>query len=88
MSAPSHTVRAYLDCQRNVSSTAARLAVHENTVAQRLRRIEERLGHTLRSRSTELNVAPRPRDLTPLAWAGDPPILVPGPAAPGQVSSS
>lgn len=67
------TVRAYLDCQCNVASTAARIGIHENTVAKRLRKIEEQLGIPLRARSTELDVALRLRALGPKAWlAGSP----------------
>lgn len=39
------TLRAYLDADRNASSTAAALGVSRTTVSNRLRAIEERLGH-------------------------------------------
>jgi PucR C-terminal helix-turn-helix domain/GGDEF-like domain len=39
------TLRAYLDADRNVSSAAAALGVNRNTVTNRLRTIEMRIGH-------------------------------------------
>lgn len=38
------TLRAYFSAGRNVSSTAAALGVNRRTVANRLHRVEERLG--------------------------------------------
>lgn len=39
------TLRAYLSCRRDRAATAARLVIHPNTVAQRLRRIEKLCDH-------------------------------------------
>lgn len=41
------TLRAHIACRRDRSATAARLVIHPNTVAQRLRRIEKLCGHDL-----------------------------------------
>jgi|GEM_PF-2360621 len=62
------TVRAYLDCQLNVASTAALIHVHENTVKHRLGQIRMRLGRSVRARATELDVALRLRELDAGAW--------------------
>ncbi|MGC1164775.1 MAG: helix-turn-helix domain-containing protein [Solirubrobacterales bacterium] len=50
------TLRAYLAADRNVSSAAAMLSVDRNTVARRIRAIEERIGCPLNSCATELDV--------------------------------
>ena len=57
------TLRAYFGAERNVSSAAAILGVSRRTVANRLRRIEERLGHSLSSDLAEIEVALRLEDL-------------------------
>lgn len=51
------TLRAYFQSDRNVSSAAAILGVTRRTVANRLRAIEERLGRSLMSASSGLEVA-------------------------------
>ncbi|HEU4461607.1 MAG TPA: helix-turn-helix domain-containing protein [Solirubrobacterales bacterium] len=51
------TLRAYFEAERNVSSAAAALGVNRNTVAKRLRSIEERLGRTLSSSAAEIEAA-------------------------------
>jgi hypothetical protein len=53
------TLRAYFETKRNVSSTANRLRVVRNTVENRLREIEERLGRPLHTCSAQLEVALR-----------------------------
>jgi hypothetical protein len=57
------TLRAYFETRRNVSSTANRLGVVRNTVENRLREIEERLGRPLHTCSAQLEVALRLEDL-------------------------
>jgi hypothetical protein len=51
------TLRAYLRAERNASSAAAALGVVRNTVDNRLRTVEERLGRTLHPCPAELEVA-------------------------------
>jgi len=51
------TLRAYFEAGRNVSSAAAILRASRNTVASRLRAIEEQLGRPLSSCAAELEVA-------------------------------
>jgi hypothetical protein len=51
------TLRAYLDADRNVSSAAAALGVSRNTVTNRLRTIEMRIGHLRPSVSGDLALA-------------------------------
>lgn len=53
------TLRAYYAAERNASSAASALGVTRHTVENRLRAIEDKLGHTLRSRQAELEVALR-----------------------------
>lgn len=53
------TLRAYLGTAHHASSAAALLGVHERTVANRIRTIEERLGRSVATRSAELDVALR-----------------------------
>lgn len=55
------TLGAYLDTGFNAASTAAAIGVHQQTVANRLRTIEERLGHSIAARQLELAVALRLR---------------------------
>jgi hypothetical protein len=57
------TLRAYLACDRKISSAAAALGVNRHTVASRLRAIEERLGRPLSSCTAEVNAALRLEDL-------------------------
>ena len=51
------TLRAYFDCGRQASSAAVLLGVTRQTVAARLRAIEEKLGTSLDRCATELDVA-------------------------------
>jgi PucR C-terminal helix-turn-helix domain/GGDEF-like domain len=51
------TLRAYFAAQQNVSSAAAALGVNRNTVANRLRNIEEQIGRSLGSCGSELIAA-------------------------------
>jgi hypothetical protein len=53
------TLDAYLTAELNAASAAAALGVHHQTVANRLRAIEERLGHPVGSRHLELAMALR-----------------------------
>jgi len=58
------TLRAYFAAERNVSSTAMALGVNRNTVASRLRAIEEKLGRPLGRCAAEFEVALRLKELT------------------------
>jgi hypothetical protein len=53
------TLRAYLDAERNISSTAAALGVDRRTVRNRLRAAEELLGRSLRGSLADLEIALR-----------------------------
>lgn len=53
------TLSAYFESGHNAATTAARLHVHERTVAYRLKSIEERLGVPIVRRRDELSVALR-----------------------------
>lgn len=53
------TLRAYFEAARNISSAAALLGVNRRTVASRLAAVEERLGSSLDTIATELDVALR-----------------------------
>jgi hypothetical protein len=53
------TLDAYLTAELNAASAAATLGVHHQTVANRLRTIEERLGHPVGARHLELAMALR-----------------------------
>jgi DNA-binding PucR family transcriptional regulator len=55
------TLQAYFAAEHNAASAAATLGVHQQTVANRLRSAEERLGHPIGSRRLELEVALRLR---------------------------
>ena len=55
------TLRAWFDHGQNAAATAAALGVHEQTVAQRLRAVEERTGRAPALRRAELDVALRLR---------------------------
>jgi PucR C-terminal helix-turn-helix domain/GGDEF-like domain len=57
------TLRAYFCAHYNAASAAAALGVHQQTVANRLRTVEERLGHpSIGLRRVELEVALRLRE--------------------------
>lgn len=53
------TLRAYFDAGRNVSSAAAAMELNRNTVSNRLRAVERRLGRPLIDCGAELEVAMR-----------------------------
>jgi hypothetical protein len=55
------TISAYFAAEQNAASAAALLDVHEQTVANRLRGAEERLGHPIGGRRVELELALRLR---------------------------
>ena len=57
------TIVAYFAAQHNAASAAAALGVHQQTVANRLRAAEERLGHPVGTRRVELETALRLRRL-------------------------
>ena len=57
------TLRAWFASGHNAAAAAASLGVHEQTVAQRLRAIEERTGHPVAARRAELETALRLREL-------------------------
>lgn len=62
------TLRAYLDLDRSLKRTAARLFVHPNTVAYRIQKVEELCGIDLRRTSDALSAE---LALTVLRLAGD-----------------
>jgi DNA-binding PucR family transcriptional regulator len=53
------TLRVFLEENGSFQSAAARLGVHKNTVAYRIRRAEELLGHGAKERQLELETALR-----------------------------
>jgi hypothetical protein len=55
------TIAAYFAAGHNAASAAATLGIHEQTVANRLRTAEERLGHPIGARRVELELALRLR---------------------------
>jgi PucR C-terminal helix-turn-helix domain len=55
------TIAAYFAAEHNAASAAAALGVHQQTVANRLRVAEERLGHPVGARRIELEMALRLR---------------------------
>jgi len=59
------TLRVFLEENGSFQNAAERLGVHKNTVAYRIRRAEELLGHGVRERQLELQTALRlaPLDL-------------------------
>jgi len=57
------TLRAWFAAGHNAAAAAAALGVHEQTVAQRLRTVEERTGRPVGARRAELETALRLRDL-------------------------
>lgn len=56
------TLVQYFVCGQNAAAAAAALGVHQQTVGQRLRTIEERLGTGVNARRAELELALRLRD--------------------------
>lgn len=71
------TLRAYFAAERNVSSTAASMAVDRKTVTSRLAMVEERLGRSIAGCVPELEVALRLAELapepSPQIWESAPP---------------
>ena len=59
------TLAAWFACGQNAAAAAARLGVHEQTVAQRLRAVEERTGRPVAARRAELETALRLRSYLP-----------------------
>jgi sugar diacid utilization regulator len=57
------TLRAYFAAGQNAASAAAALGVHERTVSNRLRAMEEALGRPIRMRQAELQTALRLEEL-------------------------
>jgi hypothetical protein len=55
------TLSAYFAAEHNAASAAASLGIHQQTVANRLRAAEERLGHSIGARRVELELALRLR---------------------------
>lgn len=55
------TLAAYFAAEHNAASAAATLGIHQQTVANRLRAAEDRLGHSIGSRRVELELALRLR---------------------------
>jgi hypothetical protein len=53
------TLRTYFACAQNAAATAAALGLHEQTVAQRLRAVEERIGGSVNGRRAQLDAALR-----------------------------
>ncbi len=53
------TLRAYFDCGQNAAATGAALRIHEQTVAHRLRAIEQSIGCPVNARRAELETALR-----------------------------
>jgi len=54
-----HTLRAYFAAERNISSAAVLLRADRNTVASRLRTIEERIDGCLNAHAAEIEIALR-----------------------------
>ncbi|MFZ0040012.1 MAG: helix-turn-helix domain-containing protein, partial [Solirubrobacteraceae bacterium] len=57
------TLVAYFTCSQRASSAAAQLGVHERTIGNRLRRVEQLTGQPALARALELQVALRLHDL-------------------------
>ncbi len=55
------TIAAYFAAEHNAASAAATLGVHQQTVANRLRAAEDKLGHPVGARRVELELALRLR---------------------------
>jgi hypothetical protein len=58
------TLRAYFDADQSVTSTAAALEISRNTVANRIRTVEKRIGYLHSSRAAHLLVALHLDELT------------------------
>jgi DNA-binding PucR family transcriptional regulator len=59
------TLLAYFAAGHNAAATAAALGVHEQTIAHRLRAVEERAGRPVAARRAELETALRLREYLP-----------------------
>ena len=57
------TLREYFKASQNAAAAAARLDVHERTVANRLHAVEERLGRPVNARRAEIETALRLLDV-------------------------
>ena len=57
------TLRAYFDAGRNISAAATALGANRNTVANRLRSVEARIGRSVNACATELESAVRLSEL-------------------------
>jgi hypothetical protein len=57
------TIAAYFQSEQNRSATAARLKIHDATVARHLEEVEKRIGHRVNQRRVELETALRLREL-------------------------
>jgi DNA-binding PucR family transcriptional regulator len=57
------TLRAYFDADRNISAAAGALGANRNTVSNRLRSVEARIGRPLNACATELESALRLSEL-------------------------
>jgi PucR C-terminal helix-turn-helix domain/GGDEF-like domain len=55
------TLIAYFESEHNAASAAAKLGIHQQTVANRIRAVEERIGRPVGARRVELEVALRLR---------------------------
>jgi len=53
------TLRVYFDCAQRASTAARQLGVHERTIANRLRAVEDQLGHGVHQRHLEIETALR-----------------------------
>jgi hypothetical protein len=69
------TLAAYFAVEHNAASAAATLGIHQQTVANRIRTAEERLGHTIGARRVELELALRLRRSLGSGHAADQPGL-------------
>lgn len=75
-----HTLRAYLKSAQHASSAAAALGVHQRTVANHIRAIEDTLGRSVAHRATELGCALRVYEALGFEddADADPPLSKPG----------
>lgn len=69
------TLRAYFAYSQNAAATAAGLGIHEQTVAQRLRAVEERIGRPVSTQRAELETALRIEELLRPSHPDSPQVL-------------
>jgi DNA-binding PucR family transcriptional regulator len=62
------TIAAYFAAEHNAASAAAALGIHQQTVANRLRAAEDRLGRPVGARRVELETALRLRACLDRQW--------------------